>query len=123
MSAGEEGRDIAHNKSQGVQDDPGDDDALQPRPGLVHRPARAGEVHHQQCNGGRHDGGDGGDGEDLGVDVLHHLAGLRPNRISREGRLTEQRGRADAQIGHERAASKVKPAPRGVRRWHFVLFQ
>ena len=116
MSAGEEGRDIAHNKSQGVQDDPGDDDALQPRPGFVHRPAGAGKVHHQQRNGGRHDGGDGGNGEDLGVDVLHDVAGLCPDRVGRKSRLTEQRGRADTQIGHERAASRVKPAPGSARR-------
>ena len=58
-----------------------------------------------------------------GVGVLHYLAGLCPDRVGRKSRLTEQRGRGDTQIGQERAASRVKPAPGSVRGWRFVLFQ
>ena len=38
---------------------------------------------------GGHDGRNGGDGEDLRVDILHDLLGLRPNIGCGKGRLTE----------------------------------
>ena len=89
LAAGEEGRHIGHDKAQAVEDDPGDDDALQPGPGLVYGAPGAGEVHHQQRNGGSNDGGDGGDGQDLGVDVFHDLAGLLPDRGGRHSLLAQ----------------------------------
>ena len=45
LAADEEGGDVAHDEAQGVEDDPGDDDALQPGPGFIHRQTGAGEVH------------------------------------------------------------------------------
>lgn len=126
LSAGEEGGDIAHNESQGVENDPGDDDALQPRPGLIHRSAGAGEVHHQERHSRRHDGGDGGDGEDLVVDIFHDIVGFRPDRCtSRRDRLTEQRGQTGAQVDHEGAAggAQLVFAPAKAQRRRFVLIQ
>lgn len=94
LSVGKEGGDVAHDKAKGIEDDPGDNDALEPGAGFVYRAARAGEIHHHQGHRSRHDGGNGGDAENLGVDVLHHLAGLGPESIRRKSRLTEQRRQA-----------------------------
>lgn len=41
------------------------------------------EVDHQQGYGGGDHGGDGGDAQELSVDILHDVAGLGPNRCGR----------------------------------------
>ena len=76
---------IGHNKAETVKDRPGDDDALQPGTGFVHRPPRFGKIHHQQCDSGGHNGSNGRDREDLRIHILHDLVGLFPYRCRRKG--------------------------------------
>lgn len=46
LTAGEERRDVGHNKAETVQDRPGDRDALEPCTRFLDRSAAAGEIHH-----------------------------------------------------------------------------
>lgn len=101
LAAGEEGSDIGHNKAETVKDRPGDDDALQPGTGFVHRPPRFGKIHHQQCDSGGHNGSNGRDREDLRIHILHDLVGLFPyrcrrkdgHRVCRQHRSAEKTGK------------------------------
>ena len=63
------------------------------------------EVDHQQGHGGGDHSGDGGDAQDLGVDVLHHLAGLGPEGVGSQGGLGQLRRHAGSEkAGIEDAA-------------------
>ena len=98
LTAGEERRDVGHDKAKTVQNRPGDCDTLEPCTRFLDRPAAAGEIHHQQCDGRGDNGGDGGDEKNLLVDVLHDLRCLFPDRRGRS-RLDQKRQNADAEIG------------------------
>ena len=78
LAARKERSDIGHNESQPVQDCPGDADALQPCPALVHSTPGTGEVHHQERHRGCDDGGYRGNEKNLAVHILHDLIGLCP---------------------------------------------
>lgn len=80
LAAVEEGSYVCHDEAQTIQDCPGDADTLQPGTAFIDGSATAGEIHHQQGHGGGHDCGDGGNHKNLGIDILHDLIGLRPNR-------------------------------------------
>lgn len=67
------------------------------------------EVDHQQGHGGGDHGGDGGDAQDLGVDVLHDLAGFRPDGGS-VGRAAQQRGQAGRGEPGVQPAAWARPA-------------
>ena len=105
LTAGEERRDVGHDKAKTVQDRPGDCDAFEPCARFLDRPTAAGEIHHQQCDGRGDDGSDGGDEKNLLIDVLHDLRRLFPDRRGRS-RLDQKRQNADAE------PSGVEPAPR-----------
>lgn len=68
-----------NNEAKTVQNRPSDGNALEPRAGVIHGLAVLGKVHQQQGNGGTDNSCDGGDGDDLRVDILHDLAGFRPD--------------------------------------------
>lgn len=87
FAAGEEGRDVAHNKAESVEDCPGYDDSFEPSSGLIYRLARLGEVHHQQGDGRCDNGGNCGNQQDLVVDVLHDLFGFLPHGCRRKSLL------------------------------------
>ena len=76
MSATKERRHIRHDKAQAIEDSPGDTDSFEPGAAFIHRPSGTGEVHEQQGYRSSDDGGDSGDGKDLGVYILHDLFGL-----------------------------------------------
>ena len=71
------------------------------------------EVDHQQGHGGGDHGGNGGDAEDLGVDVLHDLAGLGPDggRVGRTGEQGRQAGGSEPGV---QPAARVRPPVGGV---------
>lgn len=71
------------------------------------------EVDHQQGHGGGDHGGDGGDAQDLGVDILHDLAGLGPDGGG-VGRAGEQGRQAGGQETGEQPAARVRPPVGGV---------
>ena len=73
MSATKERRHIRHDKAQAIEDSPGDTDSFEPGAAFIHRPSGTGEVHEQQGYRSSDDGGDSGDGKDLGVYILHDL--------------------------------------------------
>ena len=98
LTAGEERRDVGHDKAKTVQDRPGDRDALEPCARFLDRPAAAREIHHQEYDGRGDDGSDGGDEKNLLIDVLHDLRRLFPDRRGRS-RLCQKRQNADAEIG------------------------
>ena len=75
----EERRNVGHDEAETVQNRPGDGNALKPCAGIIHGLAVLGKVHQQQGNGGTDNSCDGGDGDDLRVDILHDLAGFRPD--------------------------------------------
>ena len=105
LTAGEERRDVGHNKAETVQDRPGDRDALEPCTRFLDRSAAAGEIHHQKSDGRGDDSGDCGDEKNLLVNVLHNLRRLFPDRRGRS-RLNQKRQNTDAE------PSGVEPAPR-----------
>ena len=90
LTAGEERRDVGHNKAETVQNRPGDCNTFEPCARFLDRPAAAGEIHHQKRNGRGDNGGDGGDEKNLLVDVLHDLRRLFPDRRGRS-RLDQKR--------------------------------
>lgn len=67
------------------------------------------EVDHQQGHGGGDHGGDGGDAQNLGVDVLHDLAGLSPDGGS-VGRAAQQWGQAGRGEPCVQPAAWARPA-------------
>lgn len=71
------------------------------------------EVDHQQGHSGGDHGGDGGDAQDLGVDVLHDVAGFRPDGGggSRTVQQRRQAGRGEPCI---QPAARARPAVGGV---------
>lgn len=71
------------------------------------------EIDHQQGHGGGDHGGDGGDAQDLGVHVLHDVAGLGPDGGGR-GRTAEQRGGADGSKPCVQPAAWVRPTVGGI---------
>ena len=66
------------------------------------------EVDHQQGYGGGDHSSDGGDAQDLGVDVLHDVAGLRPDGGG-GGRAAQQGGQAGGGEPGEQPAARVRP--------------
>lgn len=71
------------------------------------------EIDHQQGHGGCDHGGNGGDAQDLGVHVLHDVAGLGPDGGGR-GRTAEQRDDADGGKPCVQPAAWVRPTVGGI---------
>ena len=61
---------VCHNKAQGIQDDPGDNDALQPVGCLIDCTLVTGNHTHQKCDCRNRDSNDGTDGYDLTIHIL-----------------------------------------------------
>ena len=114
LTAGEERRDVGHDEAETVQDRPGDRDTFEPCARFLDGPAAAGEIHHQKRNGRSDDGGDGGDKQDLLVDILHDLRRLFPDRRS-GGRSGQKRQDADAEPCGIKPASRTFPRRRNLR--------
>lgn len=114
LTAGEERRDVGHNKAETVQNRPGDCNTFEPCARFLDRPAAAGEIHHQKRNGRGDNGGDGGDEKNLLVDVLHDLRRLFPDRRGRS-RLDQKRRDADAEPGGVEPAPRIFPRRRKLR--------
>ncbi len=110
MSATKERRHIRHDKAQAIEDSPGDTDSFEPGAAFIHRPSGTGEVHEQQGYRSSDDGGDSGDGEDLGVYILHDLFGLGPYICCRISRLAEHHGHHHTQEGAVSHFGQRKPA-------------
>lgn len=81
------------------------------------------EIDHQQGYCRCDHGGDGGDAEDLGVDVLHDLAGLRPDGGGGKGRTAQQRGGAGGGESRVQPAARVRPTAGPVLGWGKVFGQ
>lgn len=96
--------------SSEVQRSPGDTDSFEPGAAFIHRPSGTGEVHEQQGYRSSDDGGDSGDGKDLGVYILHDLFGLGPYICCRISRLTEHHGHHHTQEGAVSHFGQRKPA-------------
>ena len=97
-------------KAQAIEDSPGDTDSFEPGAAFIHRPSGTGEVHEQQGYRSSDDGGDSGDGKDLGVYILHDLFGLGPYICCRISRLTEHHGHHHTQEGAVSHFGQRKPA-------------
>ena len=78
LTADEKGGDVTHNEPQAVQNRPADNDAFEPGSAFTDRPIVFAEVHEQQGDGSGDNPGNGGDAEDLAVNVLHNGFGLLP---------------------------------------------
>ena len=102
--------DEGKSKAQAVEDSPGDTDSFEPGAAFIHRPSGTGEVHEQQGYRSSDDGGDSGDGEDLGVYILHDLFGLGPYICCRISRLAEHHGHHHTQEGAVSHFGQRKPA-------------
>ena len=70
---------IGHDKAEAVEDDPGDDDALQPGTGLINRAAGSGEIHHEESHRCGDNGRNRRDSKDLRINILHDFACFLPN--------------------------------------------
>ena len=68
----EERRNVGHDEAETVQNRPGDGNALKPCAGIIHGLAVLGKVHQQQGNGGADYSCDGGDRDDLRVDIFYN---------------------------------------------------
>ena len=112
LSIREERRDLGYDKAHAVQDQPCDADALQPSAAFIDRLAAAREIHHQQGDGGRHDGRDGRDEHNLTVHVFLDLAGFGPDvrrGIGGQGHHSCHRDGDKCRVRQLR--DQVKPAP------------
>ncbi len=98
------------DKAQAIEDSPGDTDSFEPGAAFIHRPSGTGEVHEQQGYRSSDDGGDSGDGKDLGVYILHDLFGLGPYICCRISRLAEYHGHHHTQEGAVSHFGQRKPA-------------
>ena len=110
LSTTKERRHIRHDKAQAIEDSPGDTDSFEPGAAFIYRPSGTGEVHEQQGYRSSDDGGDSGDGKDLGVYILHDLFGLGPYICCRISRLAEYHGHHHTQEGAVSHFGQRKPA-------------
>ena len=122
MPADEEGGNVAHDKAQAVQDHPAYNNPLEPCPALADRPIVFAEVHEQQGDGSGDDPGDGGNAEDLVVNVLHNDFCLIPYSGRGRGRggpcwQAEQYGHTEDKYG----CKQVFPPPRTDAGWRWRM--